>query len=509
MTNTPDKPAPLKKSSSSEDSSDVTTKLTLRLPQKAGRAKPHKTRAATNAPNRQPDKRPDKQPERQPNRPTSKPPTKEAHKPDLIPADARRLCLQLLRRLFDDKMHFDQAFNNLPGLHKLEPRDRGFVRHLASMVLRHHGQLQYTIEALIPNPPTGPARLILMMGIAQLCVLETGAHAATNTSVELMRQSGDPRLAGLTNAVMRSLIREDFKSWHETDPLDNLPDHLYESWEQAYGRARCQAIMRQVQQVPPLDISAKSPADWVAPLNGTLLDQTIRTVFEGDISQMPGYDEGAWWVQDIAAALPARLLPKDATTIIDLCAAPGGKTAQLASRGAHVIAIEKDIKRADRLEANLNRLNLSVDLQVVDGLDYKPAALVDAVLLDAPCSATGTVRRRPDILLRVETEQSAKRRQNVADLQLALARRAADWLKPGGILIYTTCSLQPEEGEDIIRTLLETRPDLSVLPILAAEAGGLASAITTDGWMRILPDCLLEAGGNDGFFIARLQRYGA
>lgn len=437
-----------------------------------------------------------------------KPHAKKPHqkKPEPIPADARRLCLLLLTRLFEDGMHFDQAFNNLPGLDRLAPRDRGFIRHLASMILRHHGQLQQVIDMLVQKPPTGPARLILMMGIAQLCILQTGAHAATNTTVELMRQSNHDNLAGLSNAVMRRLVREELKSWSETDPLSNLPEHLYDSWMEAYGEARCRSIVKQLQQVPPLDISAKSSTEQVTALSGRLLDDTIRTEFEGDIASMPGYQDGSWWVQDVAAAMPARLVPEDANTIIDLCAAPGGKTAQLAARGASVTAIEKDEKRAERLKRNLERLHLTPDLHVIDGLDFTPEEEVDAVLLDAPCSATGTVRRRPDILLREHTDKSRDTVKQLTELQLALAHRAANWLKPGGTLIYATCSLQPEEGEDVITSLLEARPDLSLLPIEAEEAGQLASSITSEGWMRILPDCISD-GGNDGFFIARLQRY--
>jgi len=433
---------------------------------------------------------------------------RKAHqkRPEPIPADARRLCLLLLTRLFEDGMHFDQAFNNLPGLDRLAPRDRGFIRHLASMILRHHGQLQQVIEMLIPKPPTGQPKFILMMGIAQLCILQTGAHAATNTTVDLMRQSNNENLAGLTNAVMRRLIREDMKSWADTDPLNNLPDHLYESWMEAYGEARCRTIMKQVQQVPPLDISAKSPTDCVETLSGKVLDGTIRTAFEGDITAMAGYADGTWWVQDIAAAMPARLIPDEAETIIDLCAAPGGKTAQLLAKGATVTAIEKDPKRAERLKRNLERLQYTPDLHIIDGLEFSPAAPVDAVLLDAPCSATGTIRRRPDILLREHHDTSRDTMSMLTELQLALAHRAANWLKPGGSLIYATCSLQPEEGEAIIEALLEARPDLSLSPIAPEETGQLASSITSEGWMRILPDCVSE-GGNDGFFIARLQRY--
>ena len=422
-----------------------------------------------------------------------------------IAADARRLCLQLLAQLFEENAHFDQAFARLPGLDRLDGRDRGFVRHLASMVLRHQGQLQTVIDEMVPKPPTGKARLVLMMGIAQLCILKTGGHAATNTSVELMRESGEEQLAGLTNAVLRRLIREELKPFHHTSPMQNLPDHLYESWIPAYGEEACLAIMRQVQQIPPLDISAKMPENWVDKLGGQLLNQTIRTSFDGDISQMAGYEDGAWWVQDIAAAQPALLVPSEAKTVIDLCAAPGGKTAQLAAAGYQVTAVERDKKRAVRLQENLHRLKLSADIQIQDGLDYNPAEPVDAVLLDAPCSATGTIRRRPDILLRADADGL----EALHKLQLQLANQAANWLKPGGHLIYATCSLQPEEGEEIISDLLASRPDLSLSAISDEEAGLFAPALSKEGWLRLLPHHLAAKGGNDGFFIARLQRYTA
>ena len=411
----------------------------------------------------------------------------------------------------DEGIHLDKALAANSALPKLDDRDRRFIRLLVTTILRYRGQLEKVLAPLVARRPFGAqanANLILLMGAAQLLLLKTGAHAAVNSTVELMRQTGFERLCGLANAVMRRLTREGDELFATTTAVDNLPVWLQRSWRHYWGDAVTMEIANLAMLPPPLDISVKGDATvWAEKLEAQHIgENSLRREFDGDPSLLVGFDEGAWWVQDAAAALPAQLLNvTPGQTVIDLCAAPGGKTAQLITAGGNVTAIDNNRKRLDRLRRNLERLQLSASLVLGDGTDYRPNALVDAVLVDAPCSATGTIRRRPDILYKRDAEDISA----LQKIQWELATNALGWLRAGGRMVYATCSLQPEEGEDIVSAIIDgANGQYTIDPITPDQAGVFAQSITDNGCVRILPNDYGYMGGVDGFFIARLLSLG-
>ncbi len=390
----------------------------------------------------------------------------------------------------------------------LEPRDRGFVRLLVTSCLRRGGQINGMLAQAMSKPPAGRARdaiHILRMGVAQLMFLETEAHAAVDSTVSLMRAAGFERMTGLANAVMRRLTREGGDMLARTAVEDNCPDWMLRSWQAQYGEARTRAVLEMAMTPPPLDITPRNDAaDWATRLDGELIDgRTVRRGFDGDPTALAGFEDGAWWVQDAAAALPAALLGDIAGQhVVDLCAAPGGKTAQLVAAGATVTAVDNSKPRLDILKANMKRLGMDADLIRADGRGFRPGGKVDAVLIDAPCSATGTLRRRPDVL----HHRAIADLDGLAAIQRELITRAAGWLAPGGRLIYATCSLQHEEGEAVITDVINAMPGrIAIDPISAEEASSFAPALASQGWLRILPSDFAAMGGVDGFFIARLQ----
>ena len=420
---------------------------------------------------------------------------------------SRSIVFEILTTV-EDGTQLDKALAAHIGLAKLDSRDRRFVQLLATTYLRRRGQIEKILSPLIKRRPFGAqasANIILGMGAAQLLFLKTGAHAGVDSTVELMRQAGFERLCGLANAVMRRLTRDGDTLLAATHDAENLPDWLRRSWRHYWGEAATNAIARLSMLTPPLDISViKDSKEWAEKLDGQVLEgQTIRRKFDGEPAKLLGFAEGAWWVQDAAAAVPARLLGQfGGKQVIDLCAAPGGKTAQLIASGATVTAIDNNRKRLERLRRNLKRLNMPAKLVLSDGRDFYPDAPVDAVLLDAPCSATGTIRRRPDIL----GNHSNAKISSLQTIQWELATTALGWLKPGGQMIYATCSLQPEEGEDIIAAIMDSANGQYVLtPITPADVGLFARSITETGCLRILPSAYEDIGGVDGFFVARLS----
>ncbi len=419
---------------------------------------------------------------------------------------SRRIAYDVLRSV-EEGSQLDRAFASHNDLPKLDVRDRKFVRLLVTVSLRQRGQIEKVIAPLISRRPFGAqnnANLVLLLGAAQLLILKTGAHAAVNSTVELMRTVGFERLCGLANAVMRRLTREGEARFDTTNHMDNLPAWLKKSWTHYWGAAAAEAIAKLAMQPPPLDISVRdNPVEWAKKLDAQIIDaNSLRREFDGDPTQLTGFEAGAWWVQDAAAALPARLLNiTEGQTAIDLCAAPGGKTAQMIATGATVTAVEQNRKRLDRLRRNLKRLKMAANLVLADGTKYTPVTPVDAVLVDAPCSSTGTIRRRPDILSRRKPEDILTLQQ----IQWQLATNALGWLRPGGKMVYATCSLQPEEGEDVINAIIDGAEGRYALdPVRDEEAGIFARSITNSGCVRILPNDYIKIGGVDGFFIARL-----
>jgi 16S rRNA (cytosine967-C5)-methyltransferase len=425
---------------------------------------------------------------------------------------SRRTALDILSAVADRGRPLDEAVETALGGSALETRDRAFARLLATVAIRRLGQIDDAIQRLVDKPlPLRPAALmhLLRLGAAQLMFLGTPPHAGVATAVDLAEMVGLGRGKGMVNAVLRRLAREMPSILDAQDaPLLNTPDWLWARWTARYGEPAARAIAAQHLAEPPLDLTLKRGEDaatWAERLGATILPGgTLRRPVGGRIADLPGFAEGAWWVQDLAATLPALLFGDPAgRTLYDLCAAPGGKTAQLAAAGARVTAIDRSQPRLALVKDNLGRLGLTADLVAADALAWEPASgPADAVLLDAPCTATGTIRRHPDVALGKGPDDLAR----LSRLQAALLDRAVRLVKPGGLLVYCTCSLEPEEGEAQIARLLAERRDFARVPIAAAEIGGLDPLVSGKGDLRSLPCHLADQGGMDGFFAARLKR---
>jgi 16S rRNA (cytosine967-C5)-methyltransferase len=424
------------------------------------------------------------------------------------PVNARLIALDVLDRVLGEARPLEETFAGHPALALLDLRDRAFARLLVTTALRRLGQIDALLDRFMrARPKTVTVHNLLRLGVAQLLFLDTPAHAAVAETVALA--SGQHGYAkGLVNAVLRRVAREGKESMARQDAARlNTPDWLWDSWRSAYGKPVAHAMAAAHLAEPPLDLTVKAdPQDWAARLRGErLYGNTVRRPAGGAIEDLPGYAEGAWWIQDAAAALPARLLGDvRGRTVIDLCAAPGGKTVQLAAGGAAVIAVELSDRRAGRLRSNLARLRLEARIEVADALAWRPETPVSRVLLDAPCSATGTIRRHPDIAWHKSPADVTR----MAALQQQLLEAAVAMIEPGGILVYASCSLQPEEGPDVIERALAGGLPVARLPVTASELDGLAVDLTPDGDVRTLPCHLAGRGGLDGFFIARLRRHG-
>ncbi|HVI50752.1 MAG TPA: 16S rRNA (cytosine(967)-C(5))-methyltransferase RsmB [Candidatus Sulfotelmatobacter sp.] len=415
---------------------------------------------------------------------------------------ARAAAVEALSRVLRRRVALDEALD----LSGLEERDRAFARLLVAGTLRRLGQIDDLIRRCLERPIPAKAALaedILRLGAAQLLFLDTPAHAAVDTAVQMTRAAGLSAHVKLVNAVLRRFGREGQAMIATQDAARlNTPDWLWQSWTEAYGEDACRAIAAAHLSEAALDITVKAdPLLWAERLEAEILPTgTLRRAAGGLIPALPGFAEGAWWVQDAAAALPARLLGDVAgRDVVDLCAAPGGKTAQLAAAGARVIALDRSAKRLERLSDNLARVGLTATTVAADAAGWIPDQPLDAVLLDAPCSATGTLRRHPEAAWLKTAEDVAK----LAAAQDRLLAATAAMLKPGGRLVFCTCSLQPEEGERRIDALLASGAPFRRLPIRADEIGGLSELISSTGDLRCLPNHL---GGMDGFFAARLER---
>lgn len=428
------------------------------------------------------------------------------------PADPRALALALLRAVLSRRTSLDEAWAGAAALGVMAPRDRAFARLLVTTVLRRLGQLDALIDAALERP-LGPrhaeVRDLLRLGAAQLAFLSTPPHAAVSTTLGLAKGPRFAGFKGLLNAVLRRLAREAATLVAAQDAARlNTPDWLWRTWAAAYGERTARAIAEVHLAEPPLDVTVKDSAQaehWAARLGARVLPTGALRLppGAGEVARLPGYAEGAWWVQDAAAALPTRLLgPLVDRRVIDLCAAPGGKTASLAAAGARVTAVDVSPQRARRLQENLERLGLEAEAVVADATLWRPPAPAGAVLLDAPCTATGTIRRHPDVA-RLKGPGDLP---GLVRLQDRLLAAALDMLAPGGRLVYAVCSLQPEEGPERVAALLAGGAPLVRAPIDPAEVGGLRELVTPEGDLRTLPCHLGEAGGLDGFYACRLHR---
>ena len=408
---------------------------------------------------------------------------------------SRRAALQLLDAVMRRGQAIDAAAS---AIRHLSPPDHALALAIAGEALRRLPDLDALIDSATRNrlPADSKARMVLRLALAQKVGLGTPDHALVATALPLV--DGGPRR--LVHGVLGTLLRRGLPALE----APRLPESVEERWSAAWGEEAVEAARRQIAARPPLDLSfarddeARTYADRhgghsLAPANVRLQSQSV--------TELPGFGEGAWWVQDLAASLPARMIAGGSRDVLDLCAAPGGKTMQLAAAGHHVTAVDASKSRLGRLRENLERTRLDVKLLEADALEWEPGRQYDSILLDAPCSATGTFRRHPEVLYRARRDiidQSAK-------MQRRLLERAVGWLSPDGALVYSVCSLEPEEGEEVLRAFLQDRPEFrldvpSDLPAFVPVAAG--------GWVRILPGLLEDEGGLDGFFMARLVRTG-
>ncbi|MBT5809482.1 MAG: MFS transporter [Rhodospirillaceae bacterium] len=421
--------------------------------------------------------------------------------------DTRIIAFDLILSVYQDRRSFDDAQARHRGLAALDARDRNFVRLLANTVFRRAGELDAIIQPMLRKRLRGkaaPVRYILWLGAAQLLYLKTPPHAAVQTAVAVADATGFKAFKGLINAVLRGISRETPAPAENPGKL-NTAAWLWKCWVDVYGEAEAGRIAEAHLIEAPLDIAVKSDAAlWAERLDAEVLPTgALRRPAGGDVRELPGFEDGAWWVQDAAAQLPATLMGDLAgKTVVDLCAAPGGKSAQLAAAGARTIALDSSATRLKRLEENMMRLDLDVEVNAGDAGAWRPRFPVDMVLLDAPCTATGAARRHPDIL-RLKTERDPP---SLAAEQARLLRHALDIVEPGGTVLYATCSLQPEEGLAQIDALLESGAPAVRDPIGVDELPGLPEAVTIEGDVRTLPSYWPDRGGMDGFFIARLRR---
>lgn len=416
---------------------------------------------------------------------------------------ARRAALNML----DAVLRRGQTLDSAAQGSKLAPQDAALAVAIAGETLRRLPDLDALIDSATRQrlPDDAKARMVLRLALAQKAGLGTPDHALVATALPLV--AGGPRR--LVHGVLGTLLRRGLS----LPEAPTLPPEAEERWREAWGEEMVLAARRAIGHRPPLDLSFASDDDARAyPLGFSLASRHRRIEAAGNVTDLPGFGEGygkpgplgdgpfsVWWVQDLASSLPARLIPKDAADVLDLCAAPGGKTMQLAAAGHRVTALDRSKSRLARLADNLARTGLEADLEAADALEWNAPRRFDAILLDAPCSATGTFRRHPEVLYRARPSVIA----DSAALQAHLLDRAAAMLKPGGILVYAVCSLEPQEGEEAVAAFLERSPTFRIDPPRPGELpGGVTSS--TEGCVRILPGMLEGSGGLDGFFAARL-----
>jgi len=434
---------------------------------------------------------------------------------------ARLTAARLLGAVIEKNTSLDGLTDNSHGHPQylaLEPRDRSLVRAILGSALRNRGSIDRAINKRLDRPLPENAHALkhlLHVAVAQIFYLNLPDHSAVDLAVEAANY--DPRnrkYAGLVNALLRRLSRNKERALeHTLQPEKNVPEWFSRSLTDSYGPKKTEAILTMHGYEPPIDFTVKGdPKEWAEKLGGVALPNgsvRLETV-AGNLTDLPGFAEGDWWVQDAAASLPARLMGDiRGKRVADLCAAPGGKTAQLVLQGADVTALDMSENRLKRLDGNLERLGLKARTVASNMMDFKPVTLFDAVLLDAPCSSTGTVRRHPDVPW-TKTPQDIKK---LATLQAKMLDKAITLVKPGGTVLFSNCSLHPQEGEDMARNALKN-PAIEAYPITLEECPGLEGLITKEGFLRSTPADLTaenfdgnpNMAGMDGFFAARFRR---
>ncbi len=432
------------------------------------------------------------------------------------PHFSRKLAAEAIARLLRKQTPLDASLAAAakPGV---AWQEIAFARRLAETALRRLGSIDWVIDHCLKHklpPKTEAVRDFLRIGLAQIFFMETADHAAVHTTVELIANSRRREAQGLknlANALLRRCVREREAFLNQVNKQANLdtPPWLWQRWTAAYGETAAGRIAAAHRLEPPLDLVFHTKAgrdNFVKQAGGSPLPTgALRLDRQGKVSTLPGFSEGRFWVQDMAAGLAVPLFGSVADKkVADLCAAPGGKTLQLAAGGGHVTAVDISTAKCALLRENLQRTGLSADIVTSNIMKWRPRELFDCVLLDAPCSATGTIRRHPDLPYLKRPSDIEKLR----DIQAGMLTRAFSFLQPGGTLIYCVCSLEPEEGEQQVAAFLDGGPGAKRQPVEASEAGGLKEAITADGDVRTLPCHLEEAGGMDGFFISRLMKAG-
>ncbi|WP_442880074.1 RsmB/NOP family class I SAM-dependent RNA methyltransferase [Aurantimonas sp. A2-1-M11] len=434
---------------------------------------------------------------------------------------ARLVAAKLLSAIIDARTSADgllDASGGHPGFRALESRDQGLVKAIILSALRFRGTIARALDACLdrPVPPNAVAlKHILHVGATQILFLDVPDSAAVDLAVAAANvDSRSQRFAGMINAVLRRLSREKEALASVATATENMPEWLAARLVAAYGAERTEAIARAHLTPAPLDLTVKrDPEGWAETLSGTVLaNGTVRLgSFDGPVTALAGFAEGEWWVQDAAAALPARLFGDlSGKRVADLCAAPGGKTAQLILAGGAVTALDINANRMKRLKGNLARLSLEAETVVGDLAAFVPAEPFDAILLDAPCSSTGTIRRHPDVPYTKDPDEIGK----LAGVQARLLGEAARLLAPGGRLVFSNCSLDPAEGEAIVAAFLAERPEMVRDPVRPDELPGMEFALTAEGDLRTTPDMMggagpagtASTGGLDGFYAARLKR---
>lgn len=421
----------------------------------------------------------------------------------------RSSAVEIIEAVIDRRRALDDAEQNATRFNKLSSRDRALAIAIVKTTLRHLGEIDAIIDAYLEKPlgkKSGSVRHIIRTGLAQFLFLGIPEHAAVSETVDLCVGSGGMPYKKLVNAILRRATREGRALLATMDAAKlNTPAWLWDRWVKTYGIDIAKNIATAHMVEPPLDLAVKEDGPgWAEKLGGEFLPTgAVRIRPKGVISDIEGFAEGAWWVQDTAAQLPVRLLGDvSELNVIDLCAAPGGKTMELAALGARVTAIDRSEKRLERVKENLVRTGLYAQTIAADVATWRPERLADMVLLDAPCTSTGTIRRHPDIAYTKNENDINK----LAVVQQRLLEAAVEMVKPGGTIVFCTCSLEPEEGENIIAELLKTNNAVVEQPVSEIEAGGFRELLNEKGQLRTLPCHMIERGGMDGFFAARLKK---
>jgi len=424
---------------------------------------------------------------------------------------SREVALEIFSEVTNSRTTFDEAMARNLKFPNLDLKDRAFVHLLVAVTLRHRGQLDMLVKGYLKHALPKRANLInniLQLGAAQLLFLKSPPHAVVDTAVLMCRKF--PGQKGLVNAILRKISLVGIEKLNEIDIKFNTPRWLWENWLQHYGEKNAREIAIAHTIEPPLDITVMSNPDfWAEKLKGNIQSgNTVRLKKKGDITRLPGFKEGKWWVQDYAASLPAKILlsmlPQNGKDlkILDLCAAPGGKTAQLALSGAIVTAVDKSSKRMQILKDNMKRLNLSVDTIMADARVWSPKELQNGVLLDLPCSSTGVIRRHPELPLK----KSLKEINKMSEIQIEITKNALNMLNVEGILVYSVCSLQKEEAEDVIYKVMSECKGVSPVPIEVSAPGKPVIVGKVKAGFRTKPSDNKKQGGMDGFFIFALRR---